>query len=125
MNKPNSEHMNVAKRILIYIKGTSSFSLKYERGKKKTIEGYSDSDFARDNDDRKNTTGQVFFSGNYAITWNTVKQNVTALSSCEAEYISASPATCQGMWIIRFVEKILKIQVKPFKYMLTPNRPLS
>ena len=44
-----------------------------------------------------------------------MKQNVISLSSCEAEYIAASAATCQGMRIIRFVEEILKIQVKPFK----------
>ena len=116
MNEPNSEHMNATKSIMRYIKGKSSFRLKYEIGKKQyLIQGYSDSDFARDNDDRKSTTGQIFFFGNFAITWNTVKQNVVALSSCEAEYIAVSTASCQGMWIIRFVEKILKIQVKPFK----------
>ena len=44
-----------------------------------------------------------------------MKRNVVALSSCEAEYIAASAATCQDMWIIGFVEEILNIQVKPFK----------
>ena len=60
------------------------------------------------------TNGQIFFLGNSAITWNIVKQNVVALSSCEAKYITASAATCKGMWIIRFIEEILKIQVKFF-----------
>ena len=62
-----------------------------------SIQGYSDSDFARDTDDRKSTTDQIFFLGNSAITWNTVKQNVVSLSSCEVEYIPASTLTCQGM----------------------------
>ena len=80
MNKTNSEHMNASKRILRYIKATSSFGLRYERGKKwYTIQGYSDSDFARGIDDRKSTTGQIFFVGNFAITWNTMKQTVVAL----------------------------------------------
>ena len=66
MNKLNSEHMNAAKRILRYIKGTSSFGLRYERRKKHyIIQGYSDSDFARDNDDRKSTVGQIFFFGEF------------------------------------------------------------
>ena len=101
MSKPNSEHMSAAKRILRYIRGTSSFGLRYEKGKKKnySIQGFSDNDFAGDSEDRKSTTGQVFFIGNSAITWNTVKQNVVALSSCEAEYISASIASCQGIYI--------------------------
>ena len=44
-----------------------------------------------------------------------MKQNVVALSSCEAEYIAASSASCQGIWIIRFVKKLLNIKVRPFK----------
>ena len=44
-----------------------------------------------------------------------MKQNVVALSSYEADYIATSAASCQGMWIIRFVEEILNISVKPFK----------
>ena len=34
MNKPNSEYMSAAKRILRYIRGTSSFRLRYEKGKR-------------------------------------------------------------------------------------------
>ena len=116
MSKPNSEHMSAAKRILRYIRGTSSFRLRYERGKKNySIQGFSDNDFAGDSDDRKSITGQLFFMGNFAITWNTVKQNVVVLLSCESEYIAASAASCQGIWIIRFVEEILNIKVRPFK----------
>ena len=33
MHKATSEHMNAAKRILRYIKGTPSFGMRYERGK--------------------------------------------------------------------------------------------
>ena len=115
MNKPSSEHMSATKRILRYIKGTSSFGLRYERGKKNySIHGFRDSDFAGDSDDQKSTTGQVFSMGNSAITWNTVKATVVALLSCEAEYIAASTAFCQGMWIVRFVEELLNIKVTPF-----------
>ena len=116
MSKPNSEHMSATKRILRYIRGTSSFGLRNEKRKKNySIQDFNDSDFTGDSDDRKSTTGQVFFIGNSAITWNTVKQNVVALSSCEAEYIAALAASCQGMWIIRFVEELLNIKVRPFK----------
>ena len=116
IHRLTSKHMNASKRVLRYIKAISSFGLRYEKGKKcYTIHEYSESDFARDIDDKNSTTGQIFFLGNSAITWNIVKKNVVALSSCKAEYIVASAATFQGMWIIRFVEEILKIQVKPFK----------
>ena len=69
MSNPSSEHMNATKRVLRYIKGTSSFGLKYERGMKKhSIQGFSDSDFPGDSNDRKSTSSQVFFIGNSAIT---------------------------------------------------------
>ena len=116
MNKPSSEHMSAAKRILRHIKGTSSFGKRYERGRKNySIQGFSDSDFVGDSDGRKGTTGQVFFIGNSAITWNTVKQSVVALSSCEAKYIAASVASCKGIWIIQFIEELLNIKGRPFK----------
>ena len=119
MSNLNSEHMSAAKRILRYIRGTSSFGLRYEKGKRNySIQGFSNSDFAGDSNDRKSTTGQIFFIGNSGITWNTVKQNVMALSSCEAEYIAASATTCQVMWIIRFVEELLNIKVSPFKLLV-------
>ena len=116
MNNPSSEHISAAKRILRYIKGTSSFGLRYEKVKKKhSIQGCSDNDFAGDSDDQKSKTGQVFFIGSSAITCNTVKQNIMALSSCEAEYITASAASCQGIWIVRFIEELININVRPFK----------
>ena len=56
--------MSATKRILRYIRGTSSFGLRYERGKKNySIKSFSDSDFAGDSDDRKSTCGQVFSLG--------------------------------------------------------------
>ena len=62
MNKPSSEHMSAAKRILGYIKRMSSVGLRYERGKKNySIQGFSDNDFAGDSDDQKSTTGRVFY----------------------------------------------------------------
>jgi hypothetical protein len=33
------------------------------------------------------------------ITWQSQKQKVVALSSCEAEYIAAATASCQGVWL--------------------------
>jgi hypothetical protein len=65
--------------------------------------GYSDSDHAGDLDDRKGTTGMVFFLAKNLITWCSQKQSVVALSSCEAEYIAASAAACQGVWISRLL----------------------
>ena len=44
-----------------------------------------------------------------------MKQSVVALSSYEAEYFAASAESCQGIWIFRFIEELLKIKVRLFK----------
>ena len=89
MMNPTSDHWIASKRVLRYLKGTIDFGLVYVKGVKNlNVIGYSDSDFAGDVEDRKSTSGQVFFLGGLPITWNSLKQKVVALSLCEAEYIA-------------------------------------
>ena len=116
MSNLRSEHINAAKRVLRYIKGTSSFGLRYERGMKKhsaqglvIVTSLEIVMIGRVHPDK------FFFIVNSAITWNTVKQSVVALSSCEAKYIAASATSCQGIWIVRFIEELLSMKVRPFK----------
>ena len=65
--------------------------------------GYSDSDMAGDVDDRKSTSGVLFFLGKSPVSWQSAKQKVVALSSCEAEYIAATMAASQGVWLSRLL----------------------
>ena len=89
MMNPTSEHWIAAKRVSRYLKGTIDFGIVYVKGVKNlNVIGYSDSDFAGDVEDRKSTSGQVFFLGGLPITCNSLKQKVVALSSCEAEIYS-------------------------------------
>ena len=82
------------------MEGTKSWGLIYERRKERVqLTGFSDSDFAGDVDARKSTTCVIFFLGGSPITWQSTKQKVVAQSSCEAEYIAAANAACQGMWL--------------------------
>jgi hypothetical protein len=57
-------------------------------------------------DERKSTTGVLFVLGNSPISWQSTKQKVVALSSCEAEYISAATAACQAVWLARLLAEI-------------------
>ncbi|KAG6527641.1 hypothetical protein ZIOFF_009766 [Zingiber officinale] len=69
MEDPTTTHLKIAKRILRYIKGTIDFGLFYSTSNHFKLEGYSDSDWGGDIDDRKSTTGFVFFMGDIAFTW--------------------------------------------------------
>ena len=50
-----------------------------------------------DVDDRKSTNGMIYFLSDGAICWQSTKQKVVPLFSCEAEYIVASTAATQGV----------------------------
>ena len=97
MEAPREEHLMAVKRILLYIAETRGWGVRYYagRGKEKLeLVGYSDSDMAGNVDDHKSTSGMFYFLSGSAICWQSTKQKVVALSSCEAEYIAAStPAT--------------------------------
>jgi hypothetical protein len=61
--------------------------------------GYSDSDLASDVNYRKRTIGLIFFLAGGPIAWQSAKQRVVALSSYEAEYIAATGAAYEGVWL--------------------------
>ena len=110
MEAPREEHLVAVKRILRYVVGTRGWSVRYcsGRGKKKLeLVDYSDSDMAGDVDDRKSTSGMIYFLSDDAICWQSTKQKVVALSSCEAEYIAASTVAKQGVWLARLMEELI------------------
>ena len=77
--------------------------------------GYTDSDHAGDIEDRKSTSGNVFSLGNNLVTWSSQKQKIVTLSSCEAEYVAAAVAACQGVWLSRLISEMLGRPQAKFK----------
>ncbi|GJW73884.1 hypothetical protein Tco_0133254 [Tanacetum coccineum] len=58
---------------------------------------YSDSDHARDYVDRKTTSGICTFMGCCLTSWFSKKQTALAISTTEAEYVSAGKACQQAL----------------------------
>jgi hypothetical protein len=61
---------------------------------------------AGDVDERRSTTGIIFFLGSCAISWQSQKQKVVALSTYEVEYIAAATSCCQGIWLARLLREL-------------------
>ena len=59
--------------------------------------GLCDSDWSGSEDDMKSTLGYAFSFGSGAFSWASIKQNSVALSTAEAEYVSAAEATTQAI----------------------------
>ncbi|KAI3518152.1 hypothetical protein L1887_06594 [Cichorium endivia] len=114
MEKPTVNHLQAVKGILRYVKGTLEFGLKYSKGKKDvTLTGYSDSDLANDVNDRRSTGGMAYYVNENLISWASQKQRCVALSSCEAEFMAATMAACQGIWLKRLLSEITGQKVPP------------
>ncbi|KAI5352873.1 hypothetical protein L3X38_005765 [Prunus dulcis] len=102
MHGPTKKHMGTAKRVLRYIQGTLDYGIAYEKGKEAMLVGYCDSDWSGCEDDMRSTSGYAFHLGSCVFSWASVKQSSVALSTAEAEYVSAAEATAQAVWL-RFV----------------------
>ncbi|KAM1223589.1 hypothetical protein ACFX2G_043549 [Malus domestica] len=111
MHCPTNKHYGTAKRVLRYVRGTLDYGLKYEKGKKTVLIGFCDSDWGGSLEDSKSTSGYAFSFGSGVFSWASVKQHCVALSTAEAEYISASKATAQAIWLRFVLEDFGELQV--------------
>jgi hypothetical protein len=115
MENPKSEHLAAMKHILRYVSGTVNLGLSYHRKKGGNLRliGYSDSDLAGDVDDRKSTSGVLFYLGSSPVSWFTQKQKSVAISTCEAEYMAETSASCKGIWLGRLLSELLDVEFEP------------
>lgn len=63
------------------------------------VEGYVDSDFIGDLDKSKSISGYMFMLNICLISWKASLQHVVILSSIEAEFIAATEAAKEAMWL--------------------------
>ena len=92
-------HWVAAKHILRYFHGTVDYGLDYRQGDGVRLAGYTDFDWAGCASDRKSTSGRCFGLGSAVVSWFSQKQQSVALSSVEAEYMAASLASCEAIWL--------------------------
>ncbi|GJZ63836.1 retrovirus-related pol polyprotein from transposon TNT 1-94 [Tanacetum coccineum] len=79
--------------------GTTHLRLWYPKGTGIETIVYVDSDHAGDYVDRKSTSGICTFVGCCLTSWFSKKQTALAISTTEAEYVSASKACQQALWM--------------------------
>ena len=65
---------------------------------------------AGDEDNKRSTTGYVFTVGGTTVSWISKLQQVVALSTMEAEYVAATEASKEMIWLQRFMEELGKKQ---------------
>eukprot|EP00253_Pinus_taeda_P017380 PITA_17380 len=67
-------------------------------------------DWAGDLDQRRSTSGYVFNLFGGAVSWMSKKQSVVALSTSEAEYMAATHASKEAVWLQRLCSSMGLVQ---------------
>lgn len=109
-------HYNAVKRVLRYVKGTPDYGIVYSQGAGNyLLSGYSDSDHAGSVDDKKSTSGIVFYLNENLIIWvsQKQKQRCVALSSCEAKFMAVTAAATQGIWLQNLLKQVSDVVPGP------------
>ncbi|WJX12733.1 hypothetical protein P8452_03195 [Trifolium repens] len=96
---PRESHFTAVKRIFRYLKATYNIGLLYQKSNDYKLIGFCDADYAGDRIERKSTSGNCQFIGENLISWASKRQTTIAMSTAEAEYISAAKCCTQLLWM--------------------------
>ncbi|GJX88972.1 hypothetical protein Tco_0340986 [Tanacetum coccineum] len=99
LKAPKTFHLEAVKRIFRYIKGTTRLGLWYPKETGIETVVYANSDHAGDYVDQKSISGICTFVGCCLTSWFLKKQTVLAISTTEAECVSAGKACQQALWM--------------------------
>ncbi|GJY22378.1 retrovirus-related pol polyprotein from transposon TNT 1-94 [Tanacetum coccineum] len=97
--RPTEKHLKEVKRIFRYLRQTINMGLWYSKDSRFELIAYSDADHAGCNDDCKSTSGGIQFLGDKPVSRSSKKQDCTAMSTAEAEYVSLSAFCAQVIWM--------------------------
>ena len=100
---PGESHWTMVKNILKYFRRTKDVFLVYGGEDELVVTGYTDASFQTDPDDSKSQSGYVYTINGGAVSWKSSKQDTVADSTTEAEYIAASEAAKEGVWMRKFL----------------------
>ncbi|KAK8534678.1 hypothetical protein V6N12_057322 [Hibiscus sabdariffa] len=102
---PGEGHWIAVKNILMYLRRTKDVFLVYGGEEELGIKGHIDASFQTDKDDSRSQSGFVFCLNGGAVSWKSSKQDTVADSRTEAEYIAASEAAKEAVWIKKFISE--------------------
>uniref|UniRef100_UPI00200E096E Ty1/Copia family ribonuclease HI n=1 Tax=Escherichia coli TaxID=562 RepID=UPI00200E096E len=105
-SNPGESHWTAVKNILKYLRRTKDAFLVFGGEDELVVRGYTDASFQSDKDDFRSQSGYVFCIGGGAVSWKSSKQETVADSTTESEYIAASDAAKEAVWIKKFITEL-------------------
>ena len=99
MVRPTKLYWKVEYHVLRYLKGTIAYRLWYRRTKGVKLQGFTNVDWIGSPSYMKSNSSVIFTIRSAFISWYNMKQRYVALISVEVEYMAASQAICESIWM--------------------------
>ena len=97
-------HWEAMKQVFCCLAGTKGHALTYG-GEKQELTGYTDAD-GSSQDHQWAISGHAFFIDGGTVSWSSRKQELVTHSTAEAEYVAATHAAKEGIWLHRLISKL-------------------
>ena len=104
-NRPAEVHMIAAKHVLRYLRGTPDLPITYRKGQLRLV-SYTDASFGANPNNRKSTTGYLFFLGGAPISFGSKTQSLTAQSTVESELQALSYGAREAVYLSNFLTEL-------------------
>ena len=121
MEQPGLNPWVALKRVLRYLKYTRNMAYfgadnsKIQAWLSTPQQGWTEVDWGADIDSSHSTLGFLFTFARGEVTWHTKKQATVTLSSTEAEYIVATHAAKEGLWLRSIIQELDILQISKFR----------
>ena len=106
MHSPQSTHWSATLQLVSYLARFPSLGLWYAKGEENTIQGFFDSDYTGNLDDKTSTGGYLFTSGSTPISWSSKKHNSTSRSFCKSEYCALAKCASEAIWLKKLEKEL-------------------
>ncbi|UTT94513.1 hypothetical protein NDA17_004559 [Ustilago hordei] len=108
MREPSQEHYQAAQRVLCYLESTRQVGLVYRASEsQEPLVAHSDANWVSDATiQRRSTSGSVALVYRNPVAWKSATQKCVSLSAVEAEFIAATEATCEVLFLKQLLRSI-------------------
>ena len=103
---PGWKHWEAVKKFFRYLLGTKNLELTYG-GEERGLTGYVDADGASQ-DHRRAISCYVFMVDGGAVSWSSKKQELVMLLTTEVEYVAATHATKEAIWLCHLLTELFE-----------------
>ena len=104
LEKPGQAHWEASRRVFRYLKGTLDWKLTYGEWEE-PLTGWVDADGSQE-EDRRAITGYAFLIDGGAVSWNSKQQELIVLSTTEGEYVAATHAAKEALWLRSLISEV-------------------